>query len=309
MLNLAVTELLSEVAEHVPELKAFGIDAAATHVSALCDQTIVVKYGGNAMTDETLQQQFAYDVALLKAMGINVVVVHGGGPQIDAMLQRVGKQGEFIQGMRVTDAETMTIVEGVLAGNVQGQVVGLINHAGHAYGVRAVGISGRDGRMVKVKKLLLTDLKDASIQHDIGQVGDVVSVDTAAVDALLAADFIPVISPISTDENNVTYNVNADVVASEIACALKAAKLMLLTNIKGVLDKQGDLIPELNPASIQTLIDDGTLYGGMLPKIASALDAAQRGVAAVHITDGRVAHGLLLALLSSAAVGTQITSE
>lgn len=304
MLNLSVSELMAEVAQHLPN---FNFDVAAQRLQQLRDQTIVVKYGGNAMTDVNLQQQFAYDVALLKAMGVNVVVVHGGGPQIDAMLERVGKKGEFIQGMRVTDAETMTIVEGVLAGNVQGQVVGLINRAGHAYGVRAVGVSGRDGRMIRVKKLYVTDLKDATIQHDIGQVGDVVAVDTALIDALLNADFVPVISPISADELDVTHNVNADVIASEVACALKAAKLMLLTNIKGVLDKQSELIPALNSTQIETLISDGTLYGGMLPKIASALDAATRGVVAVHIADGRVAHGLLLALLSDAAVGTKIT--
>ncbi|MGL4766894.1 MAG: acetylglutamate kinase [Formosimonas sp.] len=308
MLNLALTELLTEALRAVPQLQQAGLDAALLRVNALRDQTIVVKYGGNAMTDEVLQAQFAYDVALLNAMGVHVVVVHGGGPQIDHMLERVGKTGEFIQGMRVTDVETMTIVEGVLAGNVQGQVVNLINHAGRSYGVRAVGVSGRDGRMIRVKKLLLTDAQNPAVQHDIGQVGEVVAVDTALIDALLAADFVPVISPISADEHDVTHNVNADVIASEVACALKAAKLMLLTNIKGVLDKQGELIPALNAPQIDGLVSDGTLYGGMLPKIASALDAAQRGVAAVHIADGRVAHGLLLALLSDAAVGTSITA-
>lgn len=293
-----------------PSLKTLHneIDETSSRIAKLQKKIIVVKYGGNAMTDETLQQQFAFDIALLNALGIKIVVVHGGGPQIDSMLERVGKKSTFTQGMRVTDAETMSIVEGVLAGNVQGQIVGLINQSGLEHNVRAVGISGKDGRMIQVKKLYLPDLHDATIQHDIGQVGEVLTVDTSLVDTLLSADFIPVISPVSCDDANTSYNVNADVIASELACALKAEKLMLLTNIKGVLNKESELIPSLNKTTIQTLINDGTLYGGMLPKIASALDAAQRGVSAVHILDGRVAHGLLLALLSNVAVGTSITS-
>lgn len=309
MESLTLKKILSNSITNKPSLDPLNRDINTTtlHISALQKKIIVVKYGGNAMTDETLQQQFAFDIAFLKTLGIKIVVVHGGGPQIDNMLERVGKKSSFIQGMRVTDAETMDIVEGVLAGNVQGQIVGLINQSGLEHNVRAVGISGKDGRMVQVKKLYLPDLHNASIQHDIGQVGDVLTINTSLVDTLLNADFIPVVSPITCDDTNTSYNVNADVIASELACALKAEKLMLLTNIKGVLDKSNELIPSLNKITIQALINDGTLYGGMLPKIDSALNAAQRGVSAVHILDGRVAHGLLLALLSDTAVGTTIT--
>ena len=305
MLNLAVTELLSEVAEHVPELKAFGIDAAAAHVGALRDQTIVVKYGGNAMTDENLQQQFAYDVALLKAMGINVLVVHGGGPQIDAMLQRVGKQGEFIQGMRVTDAETMEVVEWVLAGEVQQDIVGLINQAGG----KAVGLTVRDGDMIRAKKLKMLDQQNPSLEHDVGQVGDIVAIDPSVVKALQDDAFIPVVSPIGFGEENESYNINADVVASRLATTLHAEKLLLLTNIPGVLNKAGQLLPTLTARQIDELVADGTISGGMLPKIAGAIDAAKAGVHAVHIVDGRVPHAMLLEILTDQAYGTMICNH
>lgn len=308
MLDLNPNELIHDAIQALPELKHVDANLIQANIAALRDKIIVVKYGGNAMVDDVLQQQFAFDVALLHALGVRVVVVHGGGPQIDRMLKRVGLEGRFIQGMRVTDGQTMEVVEAVLAGNVQGQVVGLINHAGKPYGVRAVGLSGIDGGMIAVKKLGLADLKDPNTVHDIGQVGDVVGVDTAALHALLGADFLPVVSPIANDAHNVTHNINADVVASELACGLNAEKLLLLTNIKGVLNSQNELIEALNPQRIDALIQDGTLYGGMLPKIASALEAAKRGVGAVHIADGRVAHGLLLALLGGAAVGTVITA-
>ncbi len=307
MLYLSLPELIAEAGALVPAIKSAGTTATSERLNQIQDSKIVVKYGGNAMTDETLQQQFAQDVALLTAMGVDIVVVHGGGPQIDAMLKRVGIEGQFIQGMRVTDADTMAIVDGVLCGNVQGQIVNLINQAGKSYGVRAIGLSGKDGRMVRVKKLLLPDVQDASIQHDIGLVGDVIGVDAAPVDALLAGEFVPVISPVAADDNGVTHNVNADVAAGEIACALRARKLMLLTNIKGVLDKQGELITDIDSASAAALKADGTLYGGMLPKIDSALDAASRGVGAVHIVDGREPHVLLQCLLTDAAVGTKIS--
>ena len=201
----------------------------------------------------------------------------------------------------------MAIVDGVLCGNVQGQIVNLINQAGKSYGVRAVGISGKDGRMIRVKKMLLADIQNPEIQHDIGLVGEVIGVDTAPIEALLKAEFLPVISPIAADDHGITHNVNADVAAGEIACALRANKLMLLTNIAGVLDKQGHLIANIDSASAAALKADGTLYGGMLPKIDSALDAAQRGVGAVHIVDGRVPHVLLQCLLTDAAVGTAIS--
>ena len=307
MLYLSIPELITEAAQLVPAIKTAGVSATSERLNQLQDKTIVVKYGGNAMTDTLLQQQFAQDVALLSAMGVDMLVVHGGGPQIDAMLKRVGIEGQFIQGMRVTDADTMTIVDGVLCGNVQGQIVNLINQAGKSFGVRAVGVSGKDGRMIRVKKLLLPDAQDASVQHDIGLVGDVVGVDTAVLDALIEAEFVPVVSPIAADDAGVSHNVNADVAAGEIACAVRAHKLMLLTNIKGVLDKQGELITEIDGARADALKADGTLYGGMLPKIDSALDAAKRGVGAVHIVDGREPHILLQSLLSDAAVGTKIS--
>lgn len=306
MLYLSVPELIAEAANFVPAIKDAGVEATFERLSSIQDQVLVVKYGGNAMTDETLQQQFAQDVALLTAMGVPVVVVHGGGPQIDAMLKRVGIEGQFIQGMRVTDADTMGIVDGVLCGNVQGQIVNLINQAGKSYGVRAVGMSGKDGRMVRVKRMRLPDVQNPEIEHDIGLVGEVIGVDTALIENLLDGDFLPVISPIAADDQGVTHNVNADVAAGEIACAMHANKLMLLTNIKGVLDKQGELIANIDSASAATLKADGTLYGGMLPKIDSALDAAQRGVGAVHIVDGRVPHVLLQCLLTDANVGTAI---
>ena len=306
MLYLSVPELIAEAAKFVPAIKSAGVTATSERLTQLQDKKIVVKYGGNAMTDEILQQQFAQDVAVLTAMGVPVVVVHGGGPQIDAMLKRVGIEGQFVQGMRVTDADTMSIVDGVLCGNVQGQIVNLINQAGKSYGVRAVGISGKDGRMIRVKKMLLSDVQNPEIQHDIGLVGEVIGVDAAPIDALLDAEFLPVVSPIAADDQGVTHNVNADVAAGEIAVAVRANKLMLLTNIKGVLDKASTLIPTINTASAAALKADGTLYGGMLPKIDSALDAAQRGVGAVHIVDGREPHVLLQCLLTDADVGTAI---
>ena len=306
MLYQSIPELIAEAANFVPAIKDAGVEATFERLSSIQDQVLVVKYGGNAMTDEALQQQFAQDVALLTAMGVPVVVVHGGGPQIDAMLKRVGIEGQFIQGMRVTDADTMGIVDGVLCGNVQGQIVNLINQAGKSYGVRAVGMSGKDGRMVRVKRMRLPDVQNPEIEHDIGLVGEVIGVDTALIENLLDGDFLPVISPIAADDQGVTHNVNADVAAGEIACAMHANKLMLLTNIKGVLDKQGELIANIDSASAAALKADGTLYGGMLPKIDSALDAAQRGVGAVHIVDGRVPHVLLQCLLTDADVGTAI---
>jgi acetylglutamate kinase len=233
------------------------------------------------------------------------VVVHGGGPQIEGLLQRLGKKGEFIEGMRVTDAETMEVVEWVLGGEVQQDIVGLINQAGG----KAVGLTGRDGAMIRAKKLTVHDSKDPSKTYDVGQVGDIVSIDPSVVKALQADAFIPVVSPIGFGEGNESYNINADVVAAKLATVLSAEKLLMLTNIRGVLDKQGELMTELTPRRIDELIADGTISGGMIPKIAGALDAANSGVKAVHIIDGRVPHAMLLEVLTEQAFGTMIRSH
>lgn len=262
----------------------------------------VIKYGGNAMTDTALQQAFAQDIALLRTLGLLPVVVHGGGPHIESALNRLGKQGQFIQGMRVTDAETMGIVQWVLAGEVQQELVGLLNHAG----AKAVGLSGRDGAMIRAQKLRMPDKDDPSKEHDIGQVGDITHVDIALVHTLLQAGYVPVISPIGFGADNESYNINADVVAASISVALQAEKLLMLTNIAGVLDKSGQLITELTPTRIEELCVDGTISGGMIPKIAGALDAAKRGVKTVHILDGRVPHGMLQELLFGQPCGTAI---
>jgi acetylglutamate kinase len=266
---------------------------------------MVIKYGGNAMTDPELQADFAEDVVLLKLVGINPVVVHGGGPQIEQALHRLGKKGEFIQGMRVTDAETMEVVEWVLAGEVQQDIVGFIHKAGG----QAVGLTGRDGGLIRARKLKMVDAKDPSKEHDVGQVGDIVEINPGVVRALLEDNFIPVISPIGFGDENESYNINADVVASKLAEVLKAEKLVLLTNTPGVLDKTGKLLTELTSKEIDALFADGTISGGMLPKISGALDAAKAGVNAVHIIDGRVPHVMLLEILTDQAYGTMIRSS
>jgi acetylglutamate kinase len=268
-------------------------------------KTMVIKYGGNAMTDPALQQAFAEDVVMLQLAGIRVVVVHGGGPQIEQLLQRLGKQGQFIQGMRVTDAETMSVVEWVLGGQVQQTIVGLINQAGG----RAMGMTGRDGATIQAQRLRLVDSHNPALVHDVGQVGDVVSVDTRALVGVLDAGMIPVVSPIGYGKGNESYNINADVVAGELAKALHAEKLLMMTNIAGVLDQTGQLLPELSPARIDALCADGTISGGMIPKIAGALDAAKSGVQAVHILDGRVSHALLLEVLGNEPFGTTIRAQ
>ena len=244
-------------------------------------------------------------MVLLKLVGINPVVVHGGGPQIEQALNRLGKKGQFIQGMRVTDAETMEVVEWVLAGEVQQDIVGLIHQAGG----KAVGLTGRDGGLIHARKLKLLDQKDPRIEHDVGQVGDIVAIDPAVVRALQDDQFIPVVSPIGFGEHNESYNINADVVAARLAMELQAEKLLMLTNIPGVLDKAGALLPELTPRQIDALVDDGTISGGMIPKISGALDAARSGVKAVHIIDGRVPHALLLEVLGDQPFGTMIRSH
>jgi acetylglutamate kinase len=278
---------------------------ALPYIRKFHGKTLVIKYGGNAMTDPALQKAFAEDVVLLKLVGMNPVVVHGGGPQIETALKRLGKTGEFIQGMRVTDAETMEVVEWVLGGEVQQDIVGLINQAGG----KAVGLTGRDGAMIRAKKLKLHDTQDPQKEYDVGQVGDIVSIDPSVVKALQEDAFIPVISPIGFGENNESYNINADVVAAKLATVLSAEKLLMLTNIRGVLDKSGELLTELTPRRIDELCADGTISGGMIPKIAGALDAAKSGVNAVHIIDGRVPHAMLLEVLTEEAFGTMIRSH
>ncbi|MEI6382976.1 MAG: acetylglutamate kinase [Betaproteobacteria bacterium] len=278
---------------------------ALPYIRKFHGKTLVIKYGGNAMTDPALQADFAADVVLLKLVGMNPVVVHGGGPQIETALNRLGKKGEFIQGMRVTDAETMEVVEWVLAGQVQQDIVGLINQAGG----KAVGLTGRDGGMIRARKLRMLDNKDPLVEYDVGQVGDIVSIDPSVVKALQDDAFIPVISPIGFGEENEAYNINADVVAAKLATVLKAEKLVLLTNTTGVLDKNGQLLTDLSARRIDELFEDGTISGGMLPKISGALDAAKSGVNSVHIIDGRVPHALLLEILTDQAFGTMIRSH
>ncbi len=295
----------TDVSHIAPREKAEILSQALPYIRKFHGKTIVIKYGGNAMTDPALQQDFAEDVVLLKLVGLNPIVVHGGGPQIEDALNKLGKKGEFIQGMLVTDAETMGVVEWVLAGEVQQDIVGLINAAGG----KAVGLTGRDGGMIRAKQLRMVDKDDPAKEHDIGQVGDIVAIDPSVVKALQDDQFIPVVSPIGFGENNESYNINADVVAAKLATVLQAEKLLMLTNIRGVLDKQGELLTELTPRRIDELVADGTISGGMIPKIAGAIDAAKSGVNAVHIIDGRVPHAMLLEVLTDQAYGTMIASR
>ncbi len=294
-----------DVSKIAPREKAEILAQALPYIRKFHGKTMVIKYGGNAMTDPALQADFAEDVVLLKLVGMNPVVVHGGGPQIEAALNRLGKKGHFIQGMRVTDEETMEVVEWVLAGEVQQDIVGLINQAGG----KAVGLTGRDGGLIRAQKLRMPDKDNPEIEHDVGQVGDITAIDPSVVKALQDDQFIPVVSPIGFGEHNESYNINADVVAGKLATVLKAEKLVLLTNTPGVLDKSGKLLTDLSAREIDDLFADGTISGGMLPKIAGALDAAKSGVNAVHIIDGRVPHAMLLEILSDQAYGTMIRAR
>ncbi|HEX9721027.1 MAG TPA: acetylglutamate kinase [Ramlibacter sp.] len=296
---------MTDLLNIAPRDKAEILAQALPYIRRFHGKTMVIKYGGNAMTDPELQADFAEDVVLLKLVGMNPVVVHGGGPQIEAALGRLGKKGQFIQGMRVTDAETMEVVEWVLAGEVQQDIVGLINQAGG----KAVGLTGRDGGLIRAQKLKMVDNTDPSKHHDVGQVGDIVAIDPSVVKALQDDQFIPVISPIGFGEENESYNINADVVAGKLAIVLAAEKLLLLTNTPGVLDKTGKLLIDLTAREIDELFADGTISGGMLPKISGALDAARSGVNSVHIIDGRVPHSLLLEILTDQAYGTMIRSH
>ena len=296
---------MTELPPIAPRDKAEILAQALPYIRKFHGKTMVIKYGGNAMTDPELQADFAEDVVLLKLVGMNPVVVHGGGPQIEQALNRLGKKGTFIQGMRVTDEETMEVVEWVLAGEVQQDIVGLINAAGG----KAVGLTGRDGGLIRARRMKMPDKNDPLLEHDIGQVGEITSIDPSVVKALQDDQFIPVISPIGFGEKNESYNINADLVAAKLATVLKAEKLVILTNIRGVLNKAGELITELTPREIDELIADGTISGGMLPKLAGAIDAARSGVNAVHVVDGRVPHAMLLEILTDQAYGTMIRSH
>ena len=288
-------------------VKADVLSEALPYIRRFHGKTVVIKYGGNAMTEEHLQRSFAHDVVLLKLVGINPVVVHGGGPQINAALKRIGKEGAFVQGMRVTDAETMEVVEWVLGGQVQQDIVMMINEAGG----KAVGLTGKDGCLIQARKKLMANPEDpAGEPLDIGFVGDITLIEPAVVKALQDDQFIPVISSIGYNEaDGQAYNINADVVAGKMAEVLGAEKLVMLTNTPGVLDKNGELLRQLSATTIDALFNDGTISGGMLPKISSALDAARNGVNSVHVVDGRVPHCLLLEILTDQGVGTMITSH
>ena len=286
-------------------IQASILAEALPYIRRFHGKTIVVKYGGNAMTDVKLQKQFAHDVVMLKLVGMDPVVVHGGGPQIEERLKQLGIRSEFIQGMRVTDAATMDVVEMVLGGAVNKDIVTLINQAGG----RAVGLTGQDGSFIRAHKLLMPHKDRPEEMIDIGQVGDIESIDPAVIDTLEAGGFIPVVAPIGIGADGESYNINADVVAGKLAEILKAEKLVLLTNTPGVLDKSGKLLTNITPRDIDDMLADGTLSGGMLPKISSALDAARSGVKSVHIIDGRVEHALLLEILTDQGVGTLIRSK
>lgn len=288
-----------------PEQRAAVLIEALPYLRQFYGKTLVVKYGGNAMIDENLKNGFARDVVLLKLVGMNPVVVHGGGPQIDELLARVGKQGRFVQGMRVTDRETMDLVEMVLGGLVNKEIVNRINQ----HGGKAVGLTGKDGAFIRARKLLMPNRDNAEEPIDIGQVGEIVSVDPSLIAFLDQGDFIPVIAPIGVGAEGEAYNINADVVAGKLAEVLRAEKLILLTNTPGVLDKHGRLLTGLTPKEVDALVADGTLSGGMLPKIAAALDAARSGVKSVHIIDGRVEHAVLLEVLTDEGVGTLIKAR
>jgi len=282
--------------------KAQILAEALPYIQRFHGKTIVVKYGGNAMTDEKLKEGFARDVVLLKVVGMNPVIVHGGGPQIDELLRRVGKKGEFIQGMRVTDAETMDVVEMVLGGQVNKDIVNLINR----HGGRAVGLTGKDGGLIRARKLKVRGEGGSEDLLDIGQVGEVESIDPEIVNLLHTRNFIPVIAPVGVGANGESYNINADLVAGKVAEILKAEKLIVLTNTPGVLDKNGNLLTGLTARRVDELFADGTISGGMLPKISSALEAVKNGVNTCHIIDGRVEHALLLEILTDEGVGTLI---
>ena len=300
-----MTKQSPSISEISPLLKAEILAEALPYIRAYHGKTIVIKYGGNAMVEERLKESFARDVILLNLVGMNPVVVLGGGPQIDEALKKIGKTGTFIQGMRVTDEETMEVVEWVLGGEVQQDIVMLINH----FGGQAVGLTGKDGGLIRAKKMLVADEKKPGGTIDLGFVGEIEAINPAVVKALQDDAFIPVISPIGFSEEGQAYNINADLVAGKMAEILHAEKLVMMTNIPGVMDKNGTLLTDLTAREIDGLFADGTISGGMLPKISSALDAAKSGVNSVHIIDGRIEHSLLLEILTEQAFGTMIRSR
>ncbi len=289
------------------KLTAEVITTALPYIQKYKDKLIVVKYGGNAMTDPVLESSFARDIVLLKTVGIHPVVVHGGGPQVDSLLSELGRESERIDGMRVTDKATMDVVEMVLGGQVNKSIVSLINK----HGGKAIGMTGKDANLIRAKKLYMQKIDDEGRPQavDLGFVGEVESVNKDVIDMLIASDFIPVIAPLGVDANGNTYNINADLVASRVAEFLGAERLLLLTNIRGVLDKQGNVLTHLSADDVDALIADGTISGGMIPKIAGALDAVKSGLRSATIVDGRVPHACLLEIFTEEGVGTQILRD
>jgi acetylglutamate kinase len=284
------------------------LSEALPYIQRFVGKTIVVKYGGNAMTEDDLKNSFARDMVMLKVIGINPIVVHGGGPQIGDLLDRLKIESHFVNGMRVTSSQTMDVVEMVLGGLVNKDIVNLINQNGGT----AMGLTGKDGKLIEAKKLKVTQ-KSPDMQQpeiiDIGHVGEVVSINTKVLDMLASSDMIPVIAPIGVGKNGESYNINADLVAGKVAEAVGAEKLLLLTNISGLMDKQGNTLTGLDTAQVDALIEDGTIYGGMLPKIQCALDAVKGGVHSAHIIDGRVNHSTMLEIFTDEGVGTLITNK
>ncbi|WP_290519257.1 acetylglutamate kinase [Alcanivorax sp.] len=284
---------------------------ALPYIQRFSGTTVVIKYGGNAMENEELKNSFARDVVMMKQIGIHPVIVHGGGPQIGDLLERLGKESKFVQGMRVTDRETMDVVQMVLGGLVNKDIVNLIQHNGG----QAIGLTGKDGRLIKARKMVLkaSDADSPELQAseiiDIGHVGEVQGIDTRIIDLLAGSDFIPVIAPIGVDDSGTSYNINADLVAGKVAEVLRAEKLILLTNVAGLKDKQGQILTGLTTERVNSLIKDGTIYGGMLPKIGCALEAVQNGVHTAHIIDGRVSHAVLLEILTDKGIGTLISKD
>lgn len=287
---------------------AHVLTEALPYIQKFQGRTIVIKYGGNAMTEEALKNGFARDIVLLKLVGLNPVVVHGGGPQIGNLLKRVGKESQFVGGMRITDKETMDVVEMVLGGQVNKEIVSLLN----SHGAKAVGLTGKDGALISARKMHFThqseEMKAPEI-IDIGHVGEVTNIDTSIVDMLVHGDFIPIIAPIGLGKDGESYNINADLVAGKLAEELKAEKLILLTNTTGLLDKKGKLLTGLSTEKVDELIADGTIHGGMLPKIRCALEAVQNDVCSAHIIDGRIEHAVMLELFTDEGIGTLIFGD
>ncbi|MFC3170839.1 acetylglutamate kinase [Acinetobacter vivianii] len=292
--------------EHIGIDKAKILIEALPYIQRFAGKTLVVKYGGNAMTDPELESSFARDIVLLKTVGLNPIVVHGGGPQVDSLLKRLGQESDRIDGMRVTDEATMEVVEMVLGGSVNKSIVNLINK----HGGRAIGLTGKDGNLLRARKLLMEQEADGSVsQIDLGMVGEVTGVKTDVLEMFTQSDFIPVIAPLGVDEDGNTYNINADLVAGKVAEALGAEKLILLTNITGVLDENKNLLTGLTTQEVDRLIETGVIYGGMIPKVGCALDAVKGGVVSAHIVDGRVPHASLLEIFTDHGVGTLITNR